>query len=51
MVSAQLERLQQDSAGLENFITQLKQIGDDERAKRFELKKTYLDNRIAEMVT
>ena len=51
MVSAQLERLQQDSENLATFISQLQTSGEDELVKRFKLKKTYLDNRIAEIRT
>lgn len=50
MISAQLERLQKDSANLEAFIEQLRRNGDDVRAKKIETKKDYLDNRIEEIM-
>jgi hypothetical protein len=49
MVLAQLERLEKDSASLENFINELKKQGDNNRAEKIENKKRFLDNRIEQI--
>ncbi len=50
MVSAQIERLQKDSEELEAYIQQLRYQGKENRVSDFVRKKTFLDNRIAEIV-
>jgi len=50
MISAQVERLQNDSLNLESFIRQLEHEGDLDRMEKIKAKKTYLDKRIAEIV-
>lgn len=50
MISAQIERLQQDSSQLEAFIQELRREGNHERAQKIEGKKDYLDTRIAEIL-
>lgn len=49
MVSVQYERLQKDSAQLEQFIHDLVKSGDHQRAEKIIAKKEYLDNRLAEI--
>lgn len=49
MISAQHERLQQDSFNLQSFIQELKDAGDVDRMKKIVSKKEYLDKRIAEI--
>jgi cell division protein FtsB len=49
MISAQIERLHQDSSSLEAFIKTLREEGNDERADKIVKKQKYLDSRIAEI--
>lgn len=49
MISAQLERLQKDSAALGDFISQLETSGNKSKIDCFMEKKNYLDTRIAEI--
>ena len=50
MISAQIERLHQDSLNLVAFIKKLRKDGDVERARKIKAKKDYLDTRIAEIM-
>lgn len=50
MISAQIERLQKDSASLGDFIRQLEAQGNTTKVRGFVEKKNYLDNRIAEII-
>lgn len=49
MVSAQIERLQQDSDNLSIYIKELKQQGNERLMNMIIQKKRYLDNRISEI--
>lgn len=50
MVSAQIERLQKDSEELGAYINKLQSQGNTDRVTDFVKKKSYLDNRIAEII-
>lgn len=49
MVQAQIERLQKDSEQIEDFIQELTERGDTERAEIFIAKKQHLDRRLSQI--
>lgn len=49
MISAQIERLKKDARQLEYSAARLRKNGDTERMRRVLLKKTYLEEHIAEI--
>jgi len=51
MVSAQIERLQNDSAQLVSFVDDLRRDGDNHRAQKIEAKLEYLNARITEIMS
>ena len=51
MISTQIERLQKDSSQLDNFIRELREEGNYDRARKIVAKKEFLDSRLNEIMT